>query len=433
MAKLTDKTAFGGTLADEDLLHLVDVSDTTQDPEGSSYKLSIAQLFGGRLTYGNIALVAEYTGADTGIAGRWDRPFKSWITAEAAISAGDTVIGLPGTYSDADIGKNGVLYHAFDGVKISAATTVWRDTAGTMSYSVSGFGEYICTGTGGGAFLKVVVDWKNAGTLNMQAKRISSANSGANATILVRGGGVANITIHESIINSNGDAIRMNDSSSVLTLRCPKIYSENLTAFSTQGGSAEIYGNLYAPNYYAVGAYGGDLILNGKTAASSVIYNQSGASRIIFNGDVSADDLEPANGSGGGSAYIEFNGNVNAAVDIDSHFTGTLIFNKKLYSSLAAMPVINQDGGTVFVCSYLENGDTGILCHGINYLSGTLVLDGAVIKCANNTDAEAVHVVADKNVFVYKNTVGNRPMGAGVTLIGGGSYNYDTSLTYPMK
>lgn len=42
--KLTERDIFASTLSDSDLLHIVDVSDTTQSPDGSSFKLTIAQL-----------------------------------------------------------------------------------------------------------------------------------------------------------------------------------------------------------------------------------------------------------------------------------------------------------------------------------------------------------------------------------------------------
>lgn len=42
--KLTDRSAFGATLNLADLVHIVDVSDTSQDPAGSSFKLSLSQL-----------------------------------------------------------------------------------------------------------------------------------------------------------------------------------------------------------------------------------------------------------------------------------------------------------------------------------------------------------------------------------------------------
>lgn len=42
--KLTDRTLLATQTANDDLVHLVDVSDTTQDPEGSSYKAKRSQI-----------------------------------------------------------------------------------------------------------------------------------------------------------------------------------------------------------------------------------------------------------------------------------------------------------------------------------------------------------------------------------------------------
>lgn len=42
--KLTERDIFASTLSDSDLLHIVDVSDTKQSPDGSSFKLTIGQL-----------------------------------------------------------------------------------------------------------------------------------------------------------------------------------------------------------------------------------------------------------------------------------------------------------------------------------------------------------------------------------------------------
>lgn len=44
MSFLTDETLFAGTISDSDLIHLVDVSNTTQNAAGSSFKLTIGQL-----------------------------------------------------------------------------------------------------------------------------------------------------------------------------------------------------------------------------------------------------------------------------------------------------------------------------------------------------------------------------------------------------
>lgn len=47
--KLTDRTAKTSNFADADVFHLVDVSDTSQDPAGSSFKVSINDIFGNYL------------------------------------------------------------------------------------------------------------------------------------------------------------------------------------------------------------------------------------------------------------------------------------------------------------------------------------------------------------------------------------------------
>lgn len=59
--KLTDRSAFGGVISTLDLLHLVDVSDVTQDPAGSSYKLTINQL----MTFVNANVENIYTANGT--------------------------------------------------------------------------------------------------------------------------------------------------------------------------------------------------------------------------------------------------------------------------------------------------------------------------------------------------------------------------------
>jgi len=43
--KVTDLSIFSGDLADGDLVHVVDVSDTTQDPDGSSFGLEVSKIY----------------------------------------------------------------------------------------------------------------------------------------------------------------------------------------------------------------------------------------------------------------------------------------------------------------------------------------------------------------------------------------------------
>ena len=48
--KLTDRTAKTGSFANNDVIHIVDVSDTSQDPAGSSFKSSIGDIYGSYLS-----------------------------------------------------------------------------------------------------------------------------------------------------------------------------------------------------------------------------------------------------------------------------------------------------------------------------------------------------------------------------------------------
>lgn len=432
MGKLTGRTAFSDTVAEADLLHLVDVSDTSQDPAGSSYKMTIAQLFGGRLTYGNVAFVTNYSGADTGIAGRVDRPFKTALAAQAAIGSGDSVIWMPGAYTEEGLGKNGVYYFAFAGMKNTSVNSTWTDAAGAISYYVDGFGEYETTGTGGG-LVKMPVQITNASTINFNARKLLSANSGAAGTVLVTGGGKLYMNIQESIINSAGDAIRTGNSASEVYITCPKILSANASGLANQEAKVEINcSTISSTNATVLGHYAGaNTKINGNVVGPGIIYNQSGGGECIINGSVTG-DIVPANGGGGGSARIEINGVVTGKVTGHSNFTGKLILNKKITSNTAATPTIYWEGGDLFPCDQVINSDNNAASHCITWVGGTIALDGTVL-IATHASAEGIYSAAPVNVFVFKNSVGNRALNGNVTIVGGGSYGYDNALTYPQK
>lgn len=83
--KLTDRILFGDTLANGDLIHVVDVSDTSQDPAGSSYKLQLSQL-------------------------------KSYMGLSAYLPlAGGTMTGALVLNADAITGKQAVTYQQWNG------------------------------------------------------------------------------------------------------------------------------------------------------------------------------------------------------------------------------------------------------------------------------------------------------------------------------
>jgi len=67
--RLTDKTALGTTPADDDLLMIVDVSDTSGSPEGTSKKITVANLGAGSSGTGTVTSVALTAPSALSVAG----------------------------------------------------------------------------------------------------------------------------------------------------------------------------------------------------------------------------------------------------------------------------------------------------------------------------------------------------------------------------
>ena len=71
---------------------------------------------------GNVVWVDAVNGNDgTGVRGRLAFPFLTLGAAKAAAQSGDTVMVLPGAYSEKNLAKNGVNWHFFNGAVVSYA------------------------------------------------------------------------------------------------------------------------------------------------------------------------------------------------------------------------------------------------------------------------------------------------------------------------
>lgn len=95
---LTDKTLYAGTLADGDLLHVVDVSDTSQNPAGSSYKLDLLQLKTFIGTHPAIAANVIPAGTGTTVSnGTWEFDGNNIIPTADGSNIGKTGTNRVGT------------------------------------------------------------------------------------------------------------------------------------------------------------------------------------------------------------------------------------------------------------------------------------------------------------------------------------------------
>ena len=74
---------------------------------------------------GNLVWVDAANGNDgTGQLGRLQLPFLTLTAAKAAAVSGDTIVVLPGTYSEKNLVKNGVNWHFFNGAIVNYSGAV---------------------------------------------------------------------------------------------------------------------------------------------------------------------------------------------------------------------------------------------------------------------------------------------------------------------
>lgn len=97
---------------------------------------------------GNTLWVDAVNGDDgTAVSGRQDLPFATLVAARDEAVSGDLIVVRPGTYEvDEAISKDGVNWHFENGAIVTMTTddnvSIFDDTAGAQSYTVSGYGYF---------------------------------------------------------------------------------------------------------------------------------------------------------------------------------------------------------------------------------------------------------------------------------------------------
>jgi hypothetical protein len=87
--------------------------------------LSLSQLTAMLIPAGKILVVDGTNGSDTkGLRGVGLRAFRTLTAAKAAASSGDTIIVMPGTYTENNLLKDGVNWHFMAGTKVSYVNPV---------------------------------------------------------------------------------------------------------------------------------------------------------------------------------------------------------------------------------------------------------------------------------------------------------------------
>ena len=167
---------------------------------------------------GNLVWVDAANGNDgTGQLGRLQLPFLTLTAAKAAAVSGDTIVVLPGTYSEKNLVKNGVNWHFFNGAIVNYSGAV-----------------------GGGIFDTNTVG--SACTFVVSGNGVLKVTSEPGATPLIKSGyGGDNIKIECDRIEALGPAL---DAAGTVLIRCNEMKSTSaacVTAFTT--ANITIYAN----------------------------------------------------------------------------------------------------------------------------------------------------------------------------------------------
>jgi hypothetical protein len=76
-------------------------------------------------------------------------PYATLTKAQTDAVSGDTIVVLPGVYSDYALGKDGVNWYFYNGAIVNGVSAIetymWGDNGTAMTYSVGGYGQFNMT------------------------------------------------------------------------------------------------------------------------------------------------------------------------------------------------------------------------------------------------------------------------------------------------
>ena len=353
--------------------------------------------------------------------------YKNITVAQTAAVTGDTIIVMPGTYSDEGLGKDGVRYHFYSGANVICVNSLWV-TGSAMSYIVTGDGYFENTAD------TPLINITAASTVSIKARSIKGgAIDGGN----FQAGGASTLTIEltEDAISTAGYTFYVDgasflyakgrkNSAYITNLGINEVGTEVYLDFKehiTTSNAHTLFGNIFYKGGFA--DIKGKIICNGTVlpiCIASAVWGDDSQNIINIH-----DDIE-VNSTGG--SFVAFGGSdatVNIYGKIIGNSTGArfgLATNAKVKANLYndiivnnTLSAINQSTGTLSVRGRVVNKNNTATANGIDKSGGTLILEKATIVC---THASAISVYANgtnQSVVVYS-AVANRVTGGSTVL-----------------
>lgn len=352
MTKLTSRTAISTDPDDLDLFHIVDVSDTSQDSAGSSFKMTLNKLFSTRTFVKYNCFVSKNGSDSTGKVERLDRPFLTIAAARAAM-----IVAYP------------LAGRAAAGIRL--LTTVF---SGIYNEQVilDNLQDYDLT--------NCIIDVVSGSTIYS----IDDNNVACDSIIY----GTAQIKRSTA---GTGGTFRTQNSSSSVRIYCDYTYTSITgTNILCTNGTQTIYAKFFlqSDDGDCVKCSAGQQIINCNSIGSvnGIAVNQSGGLQVIYAYDIA--------GSGGNG--IKTTGGIQRInadqVDSDSTVAGICA------------------GGTQYINkARLVTGGTNTDAY--TQTSGTAIIN----NCTFIATGTGKSITASSTVKVYGGCQGNKALGSGVT------------------
>ena len=360
MAKLPSKTLFTGTIDNLDVIHMVDVSDTTADPLGTSFKLTMAQVktYVGVASFDKVAIFAA-SGTPTF--------YNTFALAYAASSVGDSIHVFADLTEDITIDKN---------------LTV-------VGYGNTITGEFFITS---GAFVTMdVLNLTLADAVNPTLAVDSSCTAILNGSTVTNTLGVS-IQLVGSVVK--GTSYGTINVTAAGLLQDHKAYTDNetLATITSLGALVNVYakstgGSLSNSNYAAINCTGG-------TCINSIGESEFGVGVILENDAILSKSSGIVFGVGSYGIY-QLTGSTGKVIDCYASTAGVgfTIVAEYVYNSNA----VSETGGGLLIGVEADNCTGHALLYGLGASnsggevtisnSTAITTDGAASRVSDSTHA----------------------------------------------
>ncbi|MCC7514536.1 MAG: hypothetical protein IT212_07570 [Bacteroidia bacterium] len=373
----------------------------------------------------NTLYVSKSAVAAYSIKGRFDRPFLTIAAAQTAASSGDTILIMPGTYTDTGLGKDGVNYHFMSGAILSFASDAF--IGNDISYKITGDGTF----TGGSARVistsgncvismdsnsisnvsEAMFVTSNTEKIYINAKKSISSTTAAGYS-MITAYGTSEINVTCDYITTPSSVASCAASTATIFINSKKILGTGtLESLFLLGGNLTVYGDIY------------------YTSTANIVAGNTFASKAKFYGEIiSATCGKVLNITTAMSGTVDFYGRISSTAGGITMTNGTaeVTFHNYMTANTSSTPVINMTIGTVRIKDKLKNLDVNATSYGITKTAGTLILDNATIVTSGGT--ECVNSAAAQDILILGTLSSNVALSANITDITSGIQQIDSNV-----